>query len=299
MAVNNLGYFGITTQDPERWCDFATEALGMMRDEDDRRRLRMDGYAWRIAVAEGSVEDIAFAGFELAGRHELELLVAHLRAMDIPVREAGSALIEARQVSGLFQCEDPAGLPIELYYGAMQNCGTVFRSAHNSTFVTDEQGLGHIALSAPDIGASRRFYAEGLGFRLSDTMILRAGNTPVEVEFYHCNRRHHTLALVPLETPARLHHFMVQVTELDEVGHARDRVDHAEGVKIARDIGRHSNDKVISFYARMPGGTLVEYGYGGRRVDDPSWRVMRYDRASDWGHRGPSTIPQPAPAGAG
>lgn len=299
MAVSNLGYFGITSRDPERWCAFATKALGMMRDEDDGRLLRLDGYAWRIAVHDGNVDDIAYAGFEVAGRHDLELLVEQLRSIGIRVREADPTLVETRKVTGMYQCEDPAGLPIELYFGAMQNSKAMFHSPQNACFVTRDQGLGHIVISAPDMDAFRRFYCEGLGFRLSDTMALRAGNAPIEVEFYHCNPRHHTLALVPMETPNRLHHFMVEVTELDEVGHARDRLDQFEGAEIARDIGRHSNDKVISFYARMPGGMLVEYGYGGVLVDDATWRVMRYDKASDWGHWGPSTLTKPASAGAG
>lgn len=290
MAVSNLGYFGITSRDPERWCGFATTALGMMRDEDDERLLRLDSYAWRIAVDKGDADDIAYAGFEVSGRRELELLAAHLRSMEIPVREADPALVEARKVTGMYQCEDPAGLPIELYYGALQNSKTMFHSPHNASFVTQDQGLGHIVLSAPDMNACRRFYCDGLGFRLSDTMALQSGNAPIEIEFYHCNPRHHTLALVPVDTPNRLHHFMLEVTELDEVGQARDRLDHIEGAEIVRDIGRHSNDKVISFYARMPGGSLVEYGHGGLLVDDATWRVMRYEKASDWGHRGPSTL---------
>lgn len=296
MPVSNLGYFGITSKDPDRWCDFAAQALGLMRDQDQPNLLRLDYSAWRIAVEQGEVDDIAYAGFELNCQRDLEDLVETLRSTGVSVTQADPALVAKRKVTGLYQCQDPAGLSIELYYGALQNSNTMFRSPQNAVFVTGDQGLGHLVLSAPDVEACRRFYCEGLGFRLSDTMALMAGDQPIEVEFFHCNARHHTLALVPMDTPNRLHHFMVEVTELDEVGHARDRIETIEDATVVRDIGRHSNDKVISFYARMPGGLLVEYGQGGVLVDDANWRVARYEKASDWGHRGPSTLGKPAAA---
>ncbi|MBN9634385.1 MAG: VOC family protein, partial [Actinobacteria bacterium] len=43
------------------------------------------------------------------------------------------------------------------------------------------------------------------------------------LEFYHCNARHHTLALIPAPMPKRMHHFMLQANTLDEVGFALDR----------------------------------------------------------------------------
>jgi len=289
MHVSNLGYIGVTTTDPENWCRFATDVLGMMKVQHDAERLlRMDDYAWRIAVAAGEKDDIAFAGFELPGKSELDSLVQHLADSGVVVTKADPALVTARRVTELYQCKDPDGLPIELYYGALQRTETPFRSPCNARFITGAQGLGHIVLSAVDIGAQRKFYRDGLGLKLSDIMALRSGQ--VEVEFYHCNARHHTVALVPLATPNRLHHFMVEVTELDGVGFARDRLDEAGDGKILRDVGRHSNDKVISFYARMPGGLIVEYGHGGILVDDATWRVMRYEKASDWGHKGQTTL---------
>ena len=294
MRVSNLGYFGVTTTDPERWCRFATDVLGLMRVKDSAEMLlRMDGYAWRIAVAAGEKDDIAYAGFEVQGQRELEALVKHLTASGVIVTKADPSLVAARQVVELYQCKDPEGLPIELYYGAMQRAETPFRSPCDVRFLTGDQGIGHIVLTTNDIAAQRKFYRDGLGFQLSDTMRLPSGEMVIEVEFYHCNPRHHTVALVPLERPNRLHHFMLEVTELDDVGFARDRLDKERDAEIIRDVGRHSNDKVISFYARMPGGLIVECAHGGIQIDDATWRVKRYEKASDWGHRGPSTLAPP------
>ena len=176
MHVSNLGYFGVTTTDPESWCRFATDVLGMMKVQHDAERLlRMDDYAWRIAVAAGEKDDIAFAGFEMPGKCELDTLVRRLADSGVVVTKADPTLVAARRVTELYQCKDPEGLPIELYYGALQRTETPFRSPSNARFITGDQGLGHIVLSAVDIGAQRKFYRDGLGLQLSDIMALRSG----------------------------------------------------------------------------------------------------------------------------
>ena len=47
----------------------------------------------------------------------------------------------------------------------------------------------------------------------------------LEVRFYHCNERHHTLALAraPFELPQALHHVMFETNDRDDVGAAFDR----------------------------------------------------------------------------
>ena len=57
---------------------------------------------------------------------------------------------------------------------------------------------------------------------------------------------------------------------------------------LARSIGRHLNDRVVSFYVAGPSGFDVEYGTGGRLIDDATWTVETYHSGSAWGHRPPS-----------
>ena len=98
----------------------------------------------------------------------------------------------------------------------------------------------------------------------------------------HCNPRHHTLALIPAPLPKRLHHFMLQVASLEDVGQALDRA-RAQNVPISSSLGRHTNDHMVSFYARTPSGFDVEYGYGARTIGD-NWVVTRPEATSTWGH---------------
>jgi hypothetical protein len=52
----------------------------------------------------------------------------------------------------------------------------------------------------------------------------------------------------------------------------------------ATTLGRHSNDQMVFFYVVTPSGFEVEYGGGGRLVDDATWQVQRHDRGGLWGH---------------
>ena len=108
----------------------------------------------------------------------------------------------------------------------------------------------------------------------------------LEVRFFHCNPRHHTLALAraPFEVPQRLHHVMFETRDRDDVGAAFDRVWSSE-LAIANGLGRHDNDKMFSFYVVSPAGFQVEVGHGARQITDPWTDDRRYDRISQWGHQ--------------
>jgi 2,3-dihydroxybiphenyl 1,2-dioxygenase len=177
---------------------------------------------------------------------------------------------------------------VEIFYGPTLRTETPFVSpAGVGAFVTGDQGLGHVVISTRDVGAARRFYRDLLGFRLSDTIRMSpAPNFSFDMEFFHCNPRHHTLAIIPVPMPRRLHHFMIQTPTLDAVGFALERAE-AAGTPITATLGRHTNDRMVSFYARTPAGFEVEYGFGAIEVDAATWRVGRHDKPSSWGHKRP------------
>jgi len=288
-SVGCLGYLGLSVKDPDAWSAFAAGVLGLMPAEaaGAARRFRLDDQAWRIAVAPGEADDVAFLGFEVAGPADLAAFARRIEAAGGSVAEGDPSLLADRGVLGLISCHDPDGLPVEIFYGPTQRSETPFASpAGVPGFVTGEQGLGHVVMTTRHIDDARRFYQELLGFRLSD--IIRMGTPPrtFEMEFFHCNSRHHTLALIPFGAPRRLHHFMIQVPTLDAVGFALERA-QAAGTPIAASLGRHTNDHMVSFYARTPSGFEVEFGFGAREVDDATWRVTRHDKGSSWGHRRP------------
>jgi 3,4-dihydroxy-9,10-secoandrosta-1,3,5(10)-triene-9,17-dione 4,5-dioxygenase len=51
---------------------------------------------------------------------------------------------------------------------------------------------------------------------------------------------------------------------------------------------------MMSFYIRTPSSFQVEYGYGGRVIDDDVWEVQLHHAPSIWGHRSPDAAPRAA-----
>jgi len=290
MSVSSLGYIGFKAKDLPAWSRFGAEVLGLMKApaREGEVRFRVDEQSWRISVEEGPEDDIGFLGFEVPGPQAFNALRDRVRAADIETGNDDRDFATKRGVTDLFSCRDPQGLRVEVYYGPTEQHEVPFVSpAGVSRFVTGEEGVGHVVLATTDIESTRRFYVEILGLRLSDTIFMRFGpDMAFELEFYHCNPRHHTLALAPIPAPKRLHHFMLQAATIDDVGFALQRVETA-GVPVTATLGRHTNDHMVSFYARTPSGFEVEFGYGARTVEEATWRVVRHDAPSTWGHKRP------------
>jgi 3,4-dihydroxy-9,10-secoandrosta-1,3,5(10)-triene-9,17-dione 4,5-dioxygenase len=50
-------------------------------------------------------------------------------------------------------------------------------------------------------------------------------------------------------------------------------------------LGRHVNDKMLSFYMKTPGGFDIEFGCEGMQVeDDHDWIARESTAVSLWGH---------------
>jgi 2,3-dihydroxybiphenyl 1,2-dioxygenase len=287
-AISRLGYLGFEVSNLSDWERFAVEVLGLAvseRKSDGSLALRMDDQAQRIVLHPGPRDDIVYAGFEVENEASLRRLSENLSKVGFATTKAGDEVARARRVTRLYQVEDPNGVPVELFCGPDRLTEPFRASLVPSGFVTGDEGLGHVVFGTTDPQATERFYCELLGMRLSDRIEAElAPGFSLQVTFLHCNPRHHTVAFAAAPMPKRLHHFMLEVGKMEDVGHAYDRCLDA-GVPIASSLGMHPNDRMFSFYARTPCGFEVEFGWGGRKVDDASWEVGRYDRLSIWGHR--------------
>ena len=291
-AVSRLGYLGFEVSDVPAWERLLVDVLGLVVSErrpDGSLTFRADERAQRVALHPGARDDVLYVGFELEDEASLDRLGVELGAAGIHAMPAPDDVARVRGVRRLWQTEDPNGVPLELFCGP-DLAREPFRSALvPSGFVTGAEGLGHIVLSTTDSDATERFYCDRLGMRLSDRIIAEMPpGFSLRVTFLHANPRHHTVAFAQAPLPKRVHHFMLEVGAMDDVGQAYDRC-LAAGVPIANTLGVHPNDRMFSFYVRTPSGLDVEFGWGGRKIDDATWEVATYDRLSIWGHR-PSTV---------
>jgi 3,4-dihydroxy-9,10-secoandrosta-1,3,5(10)-triene-9,17-dione 4,5-dioxygenase len=61
----------------------------------------------------------------------------------------------------------------------------------------------------------------------------------------------------------------------------------AAAIPITSSLAKHTNDLMTSFYFQTLSGFAVEFGWGGREVDDATWQAEAYRATSVWGHRHP------------
>jgi biphenyl-2,3-diol 1,2-dioxygenase len=292
-VIKSLGYLGLGVKDLDAWESFSTQVIGLQsggRTKDGRLLLRMDEYGYRLALHSDDADDLAYAGWEVADAEGLREVAERLRGVGVEVCAGTSKRAALRRVTELIHFNDPNGIACEAYYGPLVEFENPFQSPRPiSGFVTGAQGLGHIVIATGDIEKSLRFYCAGLGFRISDTIDMKFGpGMNVTLAFLHCNSRHHTLALVPVAAPKRLHHIMMQLRSIDDVGATMYLVQD-RGIEITATLGRHTNDHMLSFYLRTPSGFEIEYGWGGREVNDATWCVQKHHAPSIWGHRRPET----------
>ena len=59
---------------------------------------------------------------------------------------------------------------------------------------------------------------------------------------------------------------------------------HTHGAPVSITLGRHSNDRMVSFYVRTPSGFDVEFGWDGWQVDWSNYVPTRSEIFSLWGH---------------
>jgi 2,3-dihydroxyethylbenzene 1,2-dioxygenase len=292
-AVKQLGYYGLGVSNIEAWERFATEILGLQigeRGDDGALYLRMDDYHHRILIHSDPIDDLTLVGWEVEDERALDELASQLTAWGVKV-EAGTLEEAARRaVYRLIKFKDPSGIPSEAYFGPLKP-NYPFKSPRAiSGFLTgDSFGAGHVVVRVDDVDRSADFYMKALGMRLTDVAIPsenRAKRIGISSHmiFLHCNLRHHSIAFGSGRGGKRLNHFLLQVNNIDEVGATFDLCMDRE-LPLVSSIGRHANDLMVSFYLKTPSGFAVEYGYGGREVDDRSWKVVMNSLTSLWGHR--------------
>lgn len=280
MSLQALGYVGVRTRNLEDWSTYASRFLGMQRVDRSRTSaaFRMDDRKQRLIVEEENGEGPSFYGWEVADAAALDRMAARLEQHGVAVARGSGPLADERRVADLIVFNDPAGNRVEICHGAETTTDPFRPGRAISGFRTGPLGMGHAVLTAERLDAVIPFYTEVLGFRPSDYIL-----KPFKAYFFHLNPRHHSLAFI--ETGKNgIHHLMVELYFLDDVGQAYDLALRRPEM-IGTTLGRHVNDYVTSFYSWSPSQFLVEYGWGGRSIDPATWTPHeRTEGPSLWGH---------------
>jgi len=280
MPIQALGYAGFGSTALDDWRQFGTGLIGLQAVERGNSLLafRMDDRKQRVVIDRAMADGTRFFGWEVKDAADLGAFAARLENAGVDVTAEPRTLADTRRVRGLISFADPEGNRLEAFYGA-ETDATPFRPGRSiSGFRTGPLGLGHAVLTVENIDAMMPFYVDLLGFGLSDYI-----TKPFRAYFFHVNARHHSLAMIETGRSG-MHHLMVELFSLDDVGQAYD-VALTQQDRVGVTLGRHTNDFMTSFYAKSPSSFMIECGWGGREIDPGNWQpVEMFDGPSLWGH---------------
>jgi 2,3-dihydroxybiphenyl 1,2-dioxygenase len=283
-----LGYLVLEVPEPEALTPVFADVVGLVPGEpaDGALTWRDDDRAQRLVVQAGDTNDAVAVGFEAVDEAAFDATVERLRAAGAELVDGSDVDLARRQVERLVRTAAPWGVDVELVLG-LAPAATPFASPLvPGGFLTDGVGFGHVVFGTMAFDESLAFL-DALGLTQSDWLEMElAPGMDLEVRFFHCNARHHTVAVakVPFEVPQALHHIMFEANSRDDVGAAFDRAWAAE-LPIPNGLGKHDNDGMFSFYLQTPAGFQIEFGHGARVVDEAWDDDRQYDRISAWGHQ--------------
>src|SRR5262249_44429804 len=177
----------------DEWSDFAGRLLGMQKVDRGGKTLafRMDDRMQRLLVSDEPGDALAFMGWEVAARSELQDYAARLDRAGVKVELGSRELADRRFVKDLIVFSDPDGNRIELFAGPMLASDPFVPGRPIEGFKTGPLGMGHAVLHVRDANALLPFYRDLLDFRVSDY-----GINPHPLYFFHVNGRHHSFAMV-------------------------------------------------------------------------------------------------------
>jgi catechol 2,3-dioxygenase-like lactoylglutathione lyase family enzyme len=144
--------------------------------------------------------------------------------------------------------------------------------------------LGHVVVGSTDLSASQRFFIEGIGFKVSDTITGLAA-------FLRCSTDHHNLLVQPAPLPL-LHHTSWQVNDVDEIGRGARAMLTVDPARHVWGLGRHAVGSNFFWYLRDPAGNFTEY-YADLDciIDDQLWEARVWDGPEALATWGPPVPP--------
>lgn len=281
MDIRCLGYVGVESPAAKQWEEFGPDVLGLgIADAGSSNTvyLRMDDRHHRLAVRPGERDRLLHLGWDVGDAEAFAQAVDALDRAGISHAEGTDEECADRKVLRMTSFSDPVGFRHELFYGQLL-LPPASPGEARTAFVTGDQGMGHAVVVVPDLKQSEQFYVDRMGFKKSDEIY-----DWLTLMFFHCNSRHHSLAMTEMSGLRGLHHVMLEAQDLDAVGIAYDLCLERE-IPLSMTLGRHSNDRMLSFYVRTPSGFDIEYGWGGLQVDEKMWKVGHYQKGDIWGHK--------------
>lgn len=189
---------------------------------------------------------------------DLDRVASRLRALDLQVEQTEGSVTAEEPIAGFRAVVQVAPrieqeeTPATPYNGP----GRLERTEPRAPGIVREgpvrpRKLGHVVMGTVDLDATRRFFTDGLGFKVSDNIVGHGS-------FLRCSTDHHNVLV--LAAPANfLHHTSWQVEDVDEIGRGAMRMLDEHPERHVWGLGRHYAGSNFFWYLKDPAGNFSEY----------------------------------------
>ena len=286
MDIAHLGHLELLTPKPQESLRFFIDVLGMTeagRQGDSVYLRGWDDYEHHsLKLTASHTSGLGHMAFRARSPQALQRLVAALTGSGHDIGWTDGDLGHGPA----FQCRDPDGHIIELYYETewYQPPPHLVPALKNQAQRYPARGvnvrrLDHINCLAVDIAANRRFFEQYLGLRLTEQIVLDSGEEAAM--WLTCTNKSYDIAYSRDHsgTKGRFHHLTYALDSREDILRAADIFLEA-GVHIETGPHKHAIQQTFFLYVYEPGGNRVEVANAGARlILAPDWKPIRWSEA--------------------
>lgn len=279
--ITHLRHVAMAVPDFAQTVAFYEQTWGLTRVADDSGVVFFaaegseEQYIVRVRAGEGKRIDLI--SFGVADAAAVDALAEQLAAAGVLLeREPGK--LDTPGAGYGFRFFDPEGRLVEISSDVTRREAREIEPRE-----AIPRNLSHVVVNSTDIEATKAFYEQHLGFRLSDWL-------EDKMCFLRCGTEHHSIAIASGPHVA-LNHVSFELRGIDEYMRATGRMMRL-GHEPVWGPGRHgAGDNTFSYFLE-PNGNIVEYSADLQKdVGDAwcpqVWSTSNPEHADQWGTGGP------------
>ena len=263
IALHDIRYVRIGTQDMDHAVDFAIRVLGLelAARESHAAYLRSDERDHTLVYLDAPAHDHT-VGFELQSLAELDQAAGELETAGFPVHIGTAAESDQRRVKAFVSFREPSGATVDLVAQPWHSGRPYIASRP-----VDITGFSHVGLYTTSPARDQAFWTGTCNAKVSDWI----GDAPL----LRIDEVHHKIALFP-STRHGVQHINHQVASFDDIMRSYYFL-REQGVHIRFGPGRHPTSGAMFLYFEGPDGMTYEYSTGVRLIpEDSDYRPRQF-----------------------